>query len=426
VGITELLKRKHLLENQSVETLRQKNQTQTRILELERLQLRLEEILDSIDEEQLSIDLVKLHTVNNQMIIVKNEIDKLIIKNDSLIQRLAHLNSHKYNPNCKICMENSTSIIASKESAKLELQRQNKLLESYNNEKLRLDNKLLELKNIEETDIILKDTQSKEIQVERELSNLINKIATYETAEAKNESQLYTQTKLIEEYYKNEAQINKNKIVRGQLSVIRNSLVATKEHERKLNKIILSLNGTYSGLKSQIQTIKDRIQEVKDLEQQTNLFKYYLNALSKDGVSYELIEKALPMIEGEVNNILAQIVEFGIQFEIDGKNINANLVYGDQKWSLEMSSGMERFVSGLAIRVALINICNLPRPNFLIIDEGFGTLDSENMQSLYRLFIYLKTQFEFVMIISHIDTMRDAVDNLVEIKKENGFSHVKF
>ena len=28
------------------------------------------------------------------------------------------------------------------------------------------------------------------------------------------------------------------------------------------------------------------------------------------------------MIEGEVNNILAQIVEFGMQLEIDGKNIN--------------------------------------------------------------------------------------------------------
>ena len=132
------------------------------------------------------------------------------------------------------------------------------------------------------------------------------------------------------------------------------------------------------------------------------------------------------MIEGEVNNILAQIVEFGMQLEIDGKNINAYLVYGDQRWSLEMCSGMERFISGLAIRVALINVCNLPRPNFLVIDEGFGTLDSENLQSLFMLFTYLKTQFDFVIVISHIDSMRDVVDNLIEIKKVEGFSHVKF
>ena len=42
------------------------------------------------------------------------------------------------------------------------------------------------------------------------------------------------------------------------------------------------------------------------------------------------------------------------------------------------------------------------------------------------LFAYLKTQFDFVMIISHIDSMRDVVDTLMEIKKENGFSKVKF
>ena len=57
-------------------------------------------------------------------------------------------------------------------------------------------------------------------------------------------------------------------------------------------------------------------------------------------------------------------------------------------------------------------------PNFLVIDEGFGTLDSENLQSLFMLFTYLKTQFDFVMVISHIDSMRDVVDGLIEIKKE--------
>ena len=172
----------------------------------------------------------------------------------------------------------------------------------------------------------------------------------------------------------------------------------------------------FFGPKKEI--IEDRIQEVKNLEAQSKLYDFYLNALSRDGVSYELIEKALPMLEGEVNNILGQIVEFGMQLEIDGKNINAYLVYGDQRWSLEMCSGMERFISGLAIRVALINVCNLPRPNFLVIDEGFGTLDSENLQSLFMLFTYLKTQFDFVMIISHIDSMRDVVDDLITIKKE--------
>jgi DNA repair exonuclease SbcCD ATPase subunit len=87
---------------------------------------------------------------------------------------------------------------------------------------------------------------------------------------------------------------------------------------------------------------------------------------------------------------------------------------------------MERFISSLAIRVALINVSNLPRSNFLAIDEGWGTMDSDNLNSVYNLFQYLKSQFQFTMIVSHIDSMRDAVDTLLEIKKENNFSNVSF
>ena len=262
--------------------------------------------------------------------------------------------------------------------------------------------------------------------MDREIIQLHNQLSTRETEEVRLETQIQQQGQLIDEYYKNEEQIKKNKEIREEITEVRNELNRNKEDLKKVNSEVLKLNGRISALQNQKETIEIRIKEVRELEEQSKLLEYYLNALGKDGVSYELIEKALPMIEGEVNNILGQIVEFGMQLEMDGKNINAYLVYGDQKWSLEMCSGMERFISGLAIRVALINVCNLPRPNFLVIDEGFGTLDSENLQSLFMLFTYLKTQFDFVMIISHIDSMRDVVDNLVEIKKINGFSQVKF
>ena len=74
----------------------------------------------------------------------------------------------------------------------------------------------------------------------------------------------------------------------------------------------------------------------------------------------------------------------------------------------------------------MINVSNLPAANFLAIDEGWGTMDSDNLNSVYNLFQYLKTQFQFTMIVSHIDSMRDAVDTLLEIKKEDKFSNVSF
>ena len=85
---------------------------------------------------------------------------------------------------------------------------------------------------------------------------------------------------------------------------------------------------------------------------------------------------------------------------------------------------MERFVSNLAIRVGLYNDSKLSRPDFLVIDEGFGTLDSDNIANMEGSFNYIKTQFNFIMIISHLATIKEYMDLLMPINKNNGFSKV--
>ena len=135
----------------------------------------------------------------------------------------------------------------------------------------------------------------------------------------------------------------------------------------------------------------------------------------------------IPRIQNEVNSILSQIVDFEILFETDGKSINAYIVYGEEDfWPLEMTSGMERFISSLAIRTALINVSTLSHPNFIVIDEGFGVLDSNNLNSLYSLFDYLKTNFDFIFVISHLDALRDIMDNIVDIQKIDGVSMLQY
>ena len=426
VSIEDLEKRLKILQKKKDKIHTDKDSIQNRITQREELQITLEEILDKFDEEVLEEGMDSLNEAKIDSGKLKSDLDKIEIKLDSLYERKQHLDSHKYNEDCDICMENSQTILEQKEKVDKELdekESENKQLKSKLSE---IEIKIDSLKTLEEEWKNFNEAKEKEDKIDREISQLINKLSTIETEEFKNSTQLAQQEQLIEEYYKNEKQIKKNKEVRDEIVDVRSDLTNIKQIIRNNNTDILRMNGTISALQNQKETIEDRIKEVKDLEETHNLFEYYLNSLGRDGVSYELIQKALPMIEGEVNNILGQIVDFGMQLEMDGKNVNAFIVYDDQKWGLEMCSGMERFISGLAIRIALINVCNLPRPNFLVIDEGFGTLDNENLTSLYMLFAYLKTQFDFVMIISHIDSMRDVVDSLVEIKKVNGFSNVKY
>ena len=425
-SLEELEANKLKAENSLIQLISQRDVTQSKIQTLEEAHIQLEEEIDSFDEDEITKEYDLYKKYSSDIRDVKNDLEKFEIRYESLNDKLVHLESHKYNKDCDICLENSETIIDAKVKAEadlaiLDIERKSKM-EDRDRLLLAIDTR----KKYEDLHNELIKLKGTEIKAEKDVNTLINKLSTFETQEVKLENEVYQVTQLIADYLDNEKQIKKNTILRDEIVDVRHSLGKSKQLLKNSETDILILNGEVSSLKNQKQTIEARISEVRELEDQFTLYEYYLNALGKDGVSYELISKALPMIEGEVNNILGQIVEFGLQLEMDGKNINANIVYDDQKWSLEMCSGMERFISGLAIRIALINVCNLPRPNFLVVDEGFGTLDSENLTSLYMLFAYLKTQFEFVMIISHIDSMRDVVDTLMEIKKVNGFSNIKY
>ena len=194
-----------------------------------------------------------------------------------------------------------------------------------------------------------------------------------------------------------------------------------------VNKKLTTLHGEIQVLRTNEKQINDNIEKVEELEDSHQAYQFLLEAIKRDGVPYDLISKSLPTVEGAVNDILAQIVDFSIVFNMDGKQIDTHIVYDDDRvWPLELSSGMERFISSLAIRVGLMNVSNLPRSNFLAIDEGWGTMDSENLNSVAQLFQYLKTEFQFSLVVSHIESMRDFVDTLLEIKKVSGSSSVRF
>ena len=243
------------------------------------------------------------------------------------------------------------------------------------------------------------------------LSSVIQKIDFYEEK--------------IELYYKSEEKIESNHKLNKQISDITEKLSKLQMDNIEVDNKYKGVLSTLSVAKNQKQNIERDIQELIDIEQKILDYDLYLMTLSKDGIPYELIAKAIPAIEREVNHVLENMMAgFHIELEMKDKNIDAFICYGEDRWNLELSSGMERFVSSLAIRIGLINVSTLPRPNFIIVDEGFGSLDSENIANMEGAFQYLKTQFDFVMIITHLDTIKDYMDMLIPININNGLSKV--
>jgi DNA repair exonuclease SbcCD ATPase subunit len=255
----------------------------------------------------------------------------------------------------------------------------------------------------------------------------VGRIAYYQAREKRDKiQQLQYGVELeMKKYHENKKAIVHNTKTNEQLSELSIKMDELTDTKVIIDEEFMTLHGAIEVALSTKNNITQSIKKAEELEQKFKAYEYYIDAIQRDGVPYELITKVIPIIEEEVNDILAQIVDFKIMFQLDGKNINTFIVYSEEKtWPLELTSGMEKFISSLAIRTALVNISNLPRPNFLAIDEGLGNLDSENLNSLFMLFTFLKSQFDLLMIISHLDSVRDVVDNLIDIKKVAGFSKI--
>ena len=146
-------------------------------------------------------------------------------------------------------------------------------------------------------------------------------------------------------------------------------------------------------------------------------YNLFMDAVSKNGIPLKIMSSQLPAINAEIAKILQGVAGFTVELDADpaSSDMDIYLNYGDSRRIIECGSGMEKMMASLAIRVALINITSLPKSDILIIDEGFGALDDTNIEACTRLLDSLKRWFKSIFVISHVDAVKDSVDNVLDI-----------
>ena len=60
--------------------------------------------------------------------------------------------------------------------------------------------------------------------------------------------------------------------------------------------------------------------------------------------------------------------------------------------------------------------------DMMFIDEGFGSLDSEALNKAYLTLAGLTEGSRLVGIISHVDSLKEKIDNQIVVKKERSGS----
>ncbi len=191
---------------------------------------------------------------------------------------------------------------------------------------------------------------------------------------------------------------------------------------------ISSFNRQIGGDQSLLERLLPQLDQLKELRETCVAYEHYINAMGKDGIAYNILTQKLPLLNEEINKILSNAADFSVSIEhdVEEQSIRFYIQYGQYKRRLlELGSGAEKFLGSLAIRTALLNVSNLPKTNMFIIDEGFGKLDARNLESIQRMFDYLKTVFDHILVISHLESMKDMVDNIIEFTTdEEGYAHI--
>ena len=185
---------------------------------------------------------------------------------------------------------------------------------------------------------------------------------------------------------------------------------------------VVKMIGSYE---QKSETLQEQKKEYIDLQNSYAAYDLFMQAMHPNGIAYDVIKKKIPVINQEVAKILTNIVDFEIFFESSGNKFDIFIkhpLYDERP--IEMASGAEKTMAAMAIRLSLLSVSSLPKSDLFILDEPGTALDEENMEGFIRILELIKVYFKNVLLISHLDSLKDCVDMQIVIEKKDGYARV--
>lgn len=209
---------------------------------------------------------------------------------------------------------------------------------------------------------------------------------------------------------------------------LRNEINVIEAQLTSLDSERIQLATRMGSIEAEINKLTEEKRRRDEILNEMNIHEVLSSAFARKGIPRSILQSQLPIINEEISRILNDIADYTVEFDIadNTDKLDIYLKYNNSRRIIELGSGMEKMISSVAIRVALINTSTLPRSNVYFIDEGFGSLDPQQIESCCRLLEKLKEYFKNIIVISHVDAIKDTADNIIEINHSNKDSHVLY
>ncbi len=206
-----------------------------------------------------------------------------------------------------------------------------------------------------------------------------------------------------------------------------------KELEYVRNQLQMSLGGVVEKLKKRRDERKTKRERLTDVICDERHYDILRKAFSRDGIPAMIVDESLPELQHDANRLLSRLTDgrCSVAFESQrekksgGFGETLDIKIGDEIGTrdYEMFSGGEAFRADLAIRIALSQLlCRRAgsKLQLLVIDEGFGTQDSEGLGLIVDAINEIQDEFEKVLVVTHLDELKDQFMTRIEVTKEPG------
>ena len=377
-------------------------------------------------------DLQKFEGLQNQiqhnrskLSLQEEELNKLLENHNEVLKKEKLLDGHEYDPDCQYCCENEfvkEAHTAVSQKSIIETQ-QVEVLENIN-----IITEVINDLNPLDVEIQLErygKMESNKHTVSSEIADLNLEIERNKNTLHSVQSELSDLCAKRDEYEENKEAIENLELLVTQLNKCHYKIQQTESKITNCDTATLELVKSVGSYEQKIETIKEQKQEYRDLQTEFAAYDLFMRCMHPNGIAYDVIKKKIPVINEEIAKVLANIVDFEVFFEASGNKFDINIKHPKyEERPIEMASGAEKSLSAMAIRLALLGVSSLPKSDLFILDEPGTALDEDNMSGFIQILELIKVYFKNVLLISHLDSLKDCVDMQIVIDKKAGYAKV--
>ena len=247
----------------------------------------------------------------------------------------------------------------------------------------------------------------KEEEIKKDIKNLENDLKTLEkdlSKLLKDKEKLWFDSKY---YLEKKEAFEKSK----------DYIIKQKDIISEIDKSIFSLDKELLSLENKIKSKKDNEEKVEKLSSEVFYLDIKINLL-RDYAIYLLafLKPKIELLASDYFNIITNWKYTSISLTSD------YTVEIDYK-TIDLYSGWEQDLANLCLRLALGQNLSLTSSgnqiNFLILDEVLWSQDTSRQENIMNSLKKLESKFSQIILISHVDELRDFASNLIEIRQKN-------